>query len=36
MRRWIAEKQEQFGDCWPEVQSLMSAFARHGIYLADV
>jgi hypothetical protein len=36
MRRWMAEKQDQFGDRWPEVQSLMSAFARHGIYLADV
>jgi hypothetical protein len=36
MRGWIAEKQEQFGDNWPEVQSLMSAFARHGVYLADV
>lgn len=36
MRRWLAEKQDQFGDRWSEVQSLMSAFARHGIYLADV
>jgi hypothetical protein len=36
MRRWEAEKRRQFGPRWAEVRSLMSAFARHGIYLADV
>lgn len=36
MRRWEAEKRRQFGTRWGEVRSLMSAFARHGIYLADV
>lgn len=36
IRRWEAEKRRQFGTRWAEVRSLMSAFARHGIYLADV
>lgn len=36
MRRWEAEKRGQFGPRWGEVRSLMSAFARHGIHLADV
>ena len=36
MRRWEAEKRGQFGSRWGEVKSLMSAFARHGLYLADV
>lgn len=33
---WRAEKAEQFGENWPEVQRLMREFASLGIYLADV
>lgn len=33
---WLDEKREQFGDDWPEVQSVMRQFAAMGIYLADV
>ena len=33
---WEAEKREQFGDHWPRVQSVLLAFQRFGIYLADV
>lgn len=33
---WEAEKQEQFGERWPRVRSLMSAFRGLGIYLGDV
>jgi hypothetical protein len=36
MENWEKEKQEQFEDRWPEVQSLVSAFRAHGIYLGDV
>lgn len=36
MESWREEKMEQFGDHWPEVQALMRAFAKLGIYLADV
>lgn len=36
LQQWQAEKQEQFGENWDEVRRLMAAFARHGIYLADV
>lgn len=33
---WRNEKQEQFGDNWPEVQRLMREFAQLRIFLADV
>lgn len=33
---WRAEKAEQFGDRWPEVQRVVRAFHQWGIYLADV
>lgn len=36
MDEWRAEKAEQFGNRWPEVQAIMRAFASLGIYLADV
>jgi hypothetical protein len=36
MEEWRAEKAEQFGDRWPEVQRVVAAFHRWGIYLADV
>jgi len=30
---WQAEKREEFGDRWPEVQAIMFAFQQMGIYL---
>jgi hypothetical protein len=33
---WRAEKQEQFGERWPEVQSILWSLERYGIYLSDV
>jgi hypothetical protein len=33
---WRAEKIEQFGENWSEVDSLIASFAGFGIYLADV
>lgn len=37
MEEWMAEKREQFGEeRWIVVRSVMTHFARMGIYLADV
>jgi hypothetical protein len=36
LEAWEAEKLEQFEDRWPEVDRLISAFKRYGIYLSDV
>jgi hypothetical protein len=36
LHEWLAEKLAQFGDRWPEVRLVMAAFARLGIFLADV
>ena len=36
MRRWLREKQSQFGPNWPRVQTIMATLRRYGIYLADV
>ena len=33
---WRAEKQEQFGPHWREVQAVLSFLERHGVFLADV
>lgn len=33
---WLAEKQEQFRDRWPRVESIMAVFRGMGIYLSDV
>jgi hypothetical protein len=33
---WLLAKEEQFGDRWPTVLSVMSRFAYMGIYLTDV
>ena len=33
---WRAEKQEQFGANWPEVQAILGALEIHGIFLVDV
>lgn len=36
MEEWRAEKAEQFGDRWPEVQRVVASFRKWKIYLADV
>ena len=36
MSLWATEKREQFGDQWSEVKTLLAAFRRFGVYLADV
>lgn len=36
IEEWEAEKCEQFGSDWPEVQDLIHEFRRLGIYLSDV
>jgi hypothetical protein len=33
---WRAEKAEQFGRHWPEVERVISSLERYGIFLADV
>ncbi len=33
---WIADKQDQFGQRWPDVQAIMGILQTHGIYLEDV
>lgn len=33
---WLAEKREQFGPGWREVELVVAAFERYGIHLADV
>lgn len=36
MEDWRAEKREQFGERWNQVQDVMREFRRIGIFLADV
>lgn len=36
MADWRAEKQEQFGSRWPEVQAILRLLEGHGIYMVDV
>lgn len=33
---WRAEKEEQFGIRWPEVQAILGALEGYGIYMEDV
>jgi hypothetical protein len=33
---WRANKQEQFGDRWPEVEVILASLERYGVFLADV
>jgi hypothetical protein len=32
---WRAEKQEQFGSRWPEVQAILRTLQRYGVFLMD-
>ncbi len=36
LAEWRTEKQEQFGDRWPEVELVLLSLQRHGVYLVDV
>src|SRR5207247_2548812 len=36
MADWRAEKREQFGEKWPEVQAIVAILAGYGIHLIDV
>lgn len=36
LEEWEAEKREQFGSDWPEVEDLIYEFRGLGIYLSDV
>lgn len=36
LAEWIAEKQEQFGDRWSDVESILWALEKYGVYLVDV
>jgi hypothetical protein len=33
---WRADKVEQFGDRWPEVQAILRELESFGIYMEDV
>ena len=33
---WEADKQDQFGDAWAEVQRILWTLERYGIYLSDI
>jgi hypothetical protein len=33
---WRAEKQEQFGPRWPEVQAILGTLEGYGVFLLDV
>jgi hypothetical protein len=36
LAEWEAEKREQFGDGWCEVQRILWTLERHGIHLLDI
>jgi len=36
MADWRAEKQEQFGSRWPEIEAILRALEGYGIYYIDV
>jgi hypothetical protein len=36
MADWLADKQEQFGSRWPEVQAILRALQTFGIHMEDV
>lgn len=36
MEDWRAEKEEQFGSRWPEVQAIIRALETYGVFMADV
>ncbi len=36
MEEWRAEKQEQFGSRWPEVQAILGELESYGVFMSDV
>jgi hypothetical protein len=36
LAEWRTEKQEQFGDRWPEVELILLSLQCYGVYLVDV
>jgi hypothetical protein len=36
LTQWRAEKEEQFGPDWPEVQAILRALVACGVYMEDV
>jgi len=36
MADWRAEKAEQFGSRWPEVQAILRVLEGHGVFMVDV
>ena len=36
LAEWQAEKQEQFGKRWPEVQAILGILEGYGIFVVDV
>jgi hypothetical protein len=36
MADWRADKQEQFGKRWPEVQAILAVLETHGVFMEDV
>lgn len=36
MAEWRAEKVEQFGDRWSEVQAILGVLQSYGIHMIDV
>ena len=36
LAEWHAEKIEQFGDRWPEVQAILGVLRSYGIHMIDV
>jgi hypothetical protein len=36
MADWLADKQEQFGSRWPEVQAILRELEGYGIFVVDV
>ena len=36
LEEWRRDKEEQFEENWPKVESILAELRRHGIYVADV
>ena len=36
MADWLAEKREQYGSRWPEVQAILAVLETYGVFMEDV
>jgi hypothetical protein len=36
MEEWHADKREQFGSRWPDVQAILRELESYGVFMADV